>query len=243
MSNYKVPHYSWTPEMDAVMKELYGTCSAKKVAEIINAKFGTGYTQCSIWNRAQTLKITSRDTGYRYSKEEDEWIRENIKKYTFPDLAKEYNKRFNRNVHWYAMRDRAQLLGLKSGSPIAKGYRSGTFLPIGSERIDTEGRVMIKVSDIPTTRQTKDHNLNWRFKSRWVWEQHYGQIPAGHSIIHLDGDSTNCDISNLECAPLSVQGYVAAGKINQATPQLKKCAIKMKTLEKILEGVAAKNGT
>ena len=36
-------------------------------------------------------------------------------------------------------------------------------------------------------------------KHRKVWEDHHGSIPKGHSIVFLDGDKTNYDISNLAC--------------------------------------------
>ena len=31
-----------------------------------------------------------------------------------------------------------------------------------------------------------------------VWEKHYGKIPDGHQIHHIDGDKKNNDISNLQ---------------------------------------------
>lgn len=36
---------------------------------------------------------------------------------------------------------------------------------------------------------------------RDVWEHHNGAIPDGHHIHHIDGDTSNNDISNLECIP------------------------------------------
>lgn len=38
----------------------------------------------------------------------------------------------------------------------------------------------------------------WEYLSRYVWRQHHGEIPKGHIVTHKDGDSMNCDISNLE---------------------------------------------
>jgi hypothetical protein len=39
---------------------------------------------------------------------------------------------------------------------------------------------------------------NWKMYSRYVWEQHNGKIPAAHIIVHKDGNTLNCDITNLE---------------------------------------------
>jgi hypothetical protein len=35
-------------------------------------------------------------------------------------------------------------------------------------------------------------------RPRKIYENHYGEIPKGHIIIHIDGDRYNDDISNLE---------------------------------------------
>lgn len=44
---------------------------------------------------------------------------------------------------------------------------------------------------------------NWKLYHRHVWEQHNGPIPKRHAVRFIDGDTLNCDISNLECISLS----------------------------------------
>lgn len=39
------------------------------------------------------------------------------------------------------------------------------------------------------------------YRSRWRWQQEYGEIPDGHHIHHKDGDPSNDSIENLECIP------------------------------------------
>lgn len=41
----------------------------------------------------------------------------------------------------------------------------------------------------------------WIYRSRWKWQQEYGEIPGGCEIHHLDGDPSNDDLDNLECVP------------------------------------------
>ena len=41
----------------------------------------------------------------------------------------------------------------------------------------------------------------WRSKARCRWERYRGPIPAGHVIVHLDGDRANCGVQNLICVP------------------------------------------
>ena len=40
-----------------------------------------------------------------------------------------------------------------------------------------------------------------RTYARWIWEQHHGEIPAGYTIHHKDGNRINDRIENLMCIP------------------------------------------
>lgn len=81
----------------------------------------------------------------------------------------------------------------KKGSKIGEStrFKNGekplTHRPIGSEYIDEYKGVIIKIAE-PS---------KWVRKTKYVWEQHNGPIPTGYVVITLDGDKTNCDISNL----------------------------------------------
>ena len=59
--------------------------------------------------------------------------------------------------------------------------------PVGYERINSNGYVLVKVSG----------KKRMVLKHRYVWEQHHGRIPSGMCILFRDGDKTNCDIDNL----------------------------------------------
>jgi hypothetical protein len=69
-------------------------------------------------------------------------------------------------------------------------YKHIHELPLNTERIK-EGHIYIKVSmDGP-------YKQRWQRKSRWIWEQANGKIPAGMNIIFLDNNSLNCTLENL----------------------------------------------
>ena len=40
---------------------------------------------------------------------------------------------------------------------------------------------------------------HWELLSRYNWTKEYGEIPPHHAIAHIDGNSLNCDLDNLEC--------------------------------------------
>ena len=58
---------------------------------------------------------------------------------------------------------------------------------IGSERINVDGYIEIKV----------DEPNKWRLKHQVIWEKHNGKIPEGYAVIFGDRDPLNLDIDNL----------------------------------------------
>jgi len=67
------------------------------------------------------------------------------------------------------------------------GHTPANTRKIFSERVTKNGYVEIKIAE-PN---------KWKLKHRLVWEQHNGKIPKGYNIQFKDGNSQNCDISNL----------------------------------------------
>lgn len=99
----------------------------------------------------------------------------------------------------------------KGQSPVNKGKRQEEFMsaegiertkatrfqpgqlpantrPVGYERINEDGYVLIKV----------EGERKMVFKHRHVWQQHHGPIPKGMLVTFRDGNRQNCDIQNLE---------------------------------------------
>jgi hypothetical protein len=60
-------------------------------------------------------------------------------------------------------------------------------MPVGSERVNSEGYVDIKIAD----------TSKWKQKHLIVWEEHNGKVPRGQRVIFGDGDKLNCQIENL----------------------------------------------
>ena len=73
------------------------------------------------------------------------------------------------------------------------------------EAVEFQG---VRYRRYPDSRRLSDANY---FKSstgtslhRAVWAFHNGPIPPGHHVHHVDGNTGNNDISNLECVPAAV---------------------------------------
>lgn len=68
-----------------------------------------------------------------------------------------------------------------------KGNRPHNYKPVGTERVNGEGYVDVKVAD-PS---------KWRSKHIIVWERENGNVPQGHVVIFGDGDRSNIVLENL----------------------------------------------
>ena len=68
-----------------------------------------------------------------------------------------------------------------------KGHISQNKKAVGSERVNVDGYIEIKV---------KDPNI-WKLKHRLVWEQHNGVIPAGYNVQFKNHNPQDCRVENL----------------------------------------------
>lgn len=70
-----------------------------------------------------------------------------------------------------------------------KGNVPFNYLPVGSERVNGDDYVDIKIAD---------PNI-WKGKHILVWEEKHGPVPEGHAIIFGDRNNRNFDLDNLIC--------------------------------------------
>lgn len=68
-----------------------------------------------------------------------------------------------------------------------KGSTPHNHRPVGSERIDKDGYIMVKVSE----------PRKWKLKHRVIWEGSNGPIPKGANIQFKDGNRKNIHLENL----------------------------------------------
>lgn len=161
--------------------------------------------------------------SHKYSKEEYQFLIDNVKGITLKELTRRFNKKFNANVSENAISNQKTKLGIRSGivggqfpkghipankgktwdeymskegqensikTTFKKGNIPANHRPIGSERFNSRDGVLIKVQDGQLQK-------NWMPKGRYIYEQAYGKIPAGHKVIFADGDHSNFDLDNL----------------------------------------------
>ncbi len=81
--------------------------------------------------------------------------------------------------------------GIKTGrvasSCFKKGHIPANRVPIGTERIDADGYIKVKIAE-----------NKWVMKHRLVWERiHKRTVPDGYFVTFLDGNKLNFDKDNL----------------------------------------------
>lgn len=105
-----------------------------------------------------------------------------------------------------------------SGS-FTKGQKAINARPVGSERVNADGYIEIKIKD---DGPFKDR---WALKHRVVYEEHYGPIPKGSAIIFGDGDKSNLSIDNLILVTRSQLARLNQNHLIQDDVELTKTAI------------------
>ena len=146
-----------------------------------------------------------------YSKNEEKFLTNNIKGKRIYKLTNMFNDEFETNLKKSQIRSKVKRMGLKSGvdttfkkgdetwnkgmkgldvgssTQFKKGHTPQNIKPVGSERVNRNGYVEIKV---------KKPNI-WKLKHRVLYKKHKGEIPKNGAIIFADKDRSNLDLDNL----------------------------------------------
>ena len=149
-----------TPEMDEFILAIYKMTPNKVLAQKVNDKFGTNFTAEQMDSYKSRNKLDSGLTG-RFEKGH---ISANKGQKMSPEL---YEK--------------------CKATMFKKGHIPQNHKPVGSERINVEGYVEIKVAE----------PKKWMLKHRYIWEQANGPIPKDKIVIFKNGNKQDIRIENL----------------------------------------------
>ena len=142
--------------------------SSKEMAEKVNEKFGTSFTQTSMKHFRQRHGIKSGCTGW-YQKGHPPG---NKGKKVSEFCSQEAIEKMSR--HWF-----------KKGEP------ASNVCPIGEIRVNSDGYKLRKKQMDGSLWE------RWEFLHRAVWVEHNGPIPEGMFVSFKDGNKLNCNIDNL----------------------------------------------
>lgn len=107
-----------------------------------------------------------------------------------------------------------------------KGNKPKNWRPVGSERINDKGYILIKVSNEGGMLK------RWALKHRVVWEQHHKKkIPKGSVIIFADGNKNNLSIDNLLCVTREELKVLNRCRLISSVPELTKTGLNVAKLK------------
>ncbi len=148
---------------------------------------------------------------HRYTREQKEFIKENAVGLGTLPLTVLINTKFGINLEPSQIRSFKKNNKISSGlngqykkghtpytkgKPATKGWKANQFkkgqkphnyLPVGTERVNGDNYVDIKIADPDV----------WKGKHILTWEKHNGPVPEGKVIIFGDKNNRNFDINNL----------------------------------------------
>jgi hypothetical protein len=208
----------YTPEQIAFIREIAPGRYNEEIAELFNARFGANATACQIRSLKKNYNIKSgvprrritSDEGL-FTKEQKEFLIQNVGGRHNRELVDLVNEKFGLSVtvkqikawkknHGYSsgLRGSEGMAPPNKGKPrtwaggeatrFRKGHLPHNYMPVGSERVNADGYIDVKIAD-PN---------KWRGKHLLVWEQHHGRpVPKGYAVIFGDGNRRNFDPENL----------------------------------------------
>ncbi len=146
-----------------------------------------------------------------YTPEQIAFLSENVKGHSNEELKNLFNHRFGLSLGTNQIKAAKHNRGLSSGldgrfkkgnepqnkgtkgltgancTSFKKGNKSWNYKLVGTERVNSDDYVDIKIAD-PN---------KWRAKHLLVWERANGLVPKGHVVIFGDGNRRNFELDNL----------------------------------------------
>lgn len=167
---------TWTEDEIRLLQEMYPGQRAQDIAERL------GRTPSQVIAKAQRL-------GLRKTREAVAAIaRSSMADPQHPGHRHRFQKGhapWNKGVHYQAG-------GRSAATQFKPGTQPRNWLPIGSERIRSDGYLERKLTDTGVTRRdfVCIHHIIWREAGR--------EIPPGHALVFKDGNKHNLVLDNLE---------------------------------------------
>lgn len=180
---------------------------SREMAEMVNEKFGTTFTPTQMKSFRQRHGIKSGVTGWYQKGHPPANKGKKLEEYiTDPDRL-------------------AEIRAKQAPTQFKKGTRPPNEVPVGTERVTTDGYRIRKIKDKGTQWE------RWEFVHRATWEEHNGPIPENGMIIFKDGNKLNCDISNLMLISNRENAVLNRWKLRSEDPDLLETGVNVARLK------------
>ncbi|MEW6648174.1 MAG: HNH endonuclease signature motif containing protein [Pseudomonadota bacterium] len=193
------PRHYWTPEEEALLRRDYADTLTERLAERL------GIPMELVYRKAYRLGL-KKSAAFHAGPESGR-----LKPGSTIGAGNRFQKRAK---PW-----NAGMKGLHIGgeeTQFKPGHRPQTWVPVGTEVIDSDGYLKRKVRDDAPKGQARH---NWKYVHVILWEEHNGPVPKGHAVAFRNGNRADLRIENLEL--LSRRELMRRNTIHRYPPALK----------------------
>jgi len=177
----------WSEQDDELMRLKYPHTSTKKLASELGVSIRSCYSRANILRLVKTSVYLATAESGRLSKGEVIGFNTFFKKGNVP-----FNKGLKQTDFMCTESiAKSKQTQFRKGHLPANTKEDGVIIP----RKDKTGKVYLYIRE----------SLGiWKLYHRQVWEQHHGKLKSNEVVRFKDGNSLNCDISNLFMVPKSM---------------------------------------
>lgn len=258
--------HKYTPAELRFLKNKGAGKTLAELTDLFNKRFDLSVTTSQVSSVCACYKMNFGRI-HKYTKTEIRFLEKNVAGRSYAELTEMFNKRFGLDFTRNRIQSTLHRLGLANGrdgrfrpgsippnkgrkgycpegckkSWFKPGHRPANKKPVGTERINADGYVDVRIRN-PSGKRHK----NWKAKHRIIWETANGRkVPRCHAVIFADGNKLNFALNNLlpvSRSELAVMNRLGLISNNEALTRAGKTAadIKLKIAE--LRRKAKKSG-
>ena len=150
--------HKWSPEEREYLSEIVSGRSYQTVTDLLNERFGLSLGLNAVSAAIKRYGLTNgRDCKFQKGHESHN---KGVKGVSYPGMER---------------------------TQFRKGHVPHNYRPVGSERVNREGCLEVKVADPKT----------WKMKHVLIWEKNHGKVPKGCVVIFADENKSNLEPDNL----------------------------------------------
>lgn len=136
---------------------------------------------------------------------------------TRKQISNLFYEKFNIKLSEYQVRYYCEKYNVSCGfdGKFKKGQTPHNKRKVGDEFISSDGYTFIKIAE-PNT---------WIHKQQYIYEKCYGKIPKNYSVVFLDMNKNNFELSNLKAIPNSVKLTAKNAKLFDSNSEITKTGL------------------